>query len=374
MTAQQKQHLSALTGLRFFAAMYVVLFHYTYAASFPFPDSIARVTQYGYVSVSLFFVLSGFVLAYTYLDPQNGFPINLKGFYIARFARIYPIYLLALIVSLPAFMSRAIELGMIRSVFTGAMTVSLIQAWTPWTATIWNTPLWAVSVEVFCYLLFPFLACRINQLNRRMILLLVIVLWVLAILPPLMYQFNLLNGLRFVLHAPIFHLPQFLIGVCSGIIFLKKTNLDPSNQTLGIWTLLAIVTCVLISIFRLGTDENSYVILNNGLFSPIFGLIIYALACGGGRIAEFFSITPFIILGQSSYAIYLFQNPIFSLIKLIFEKGKVLDSLDSSDLKSLLFCLSYGVVLVSFSIGVFFFIETPLKKRLKAVLTFSYPI
>jgi peptidoglycan/LPS O-acetylase OafA/YrhL len=67
--------IPALTGVRFFAAIAVLLFHY--GASFlersGIPSPIAQFLHNGYLGVSLFFVLSGFILTYTHKnDIING--------------------------------------------------------------------------------------------------------------------------------------------------------------------------------------------------------------------------------------------------------------------------------------------------------------
>src|ERR1035437_982751 len=90
--------LRALTSLRFFAAMYVVLFHESHNPGhivlFPLA---ARFVASGFTAVTLFFVLSGFILAYNYDRIRSR-----REFWISRFARIYPVYFLSL---LPVFIT-----------------------------------------------------------------------------------------------------------------------------------------------------------------------------------------------------------------------------------------------------------------------------
>jgi peptidoglycan/LPS O-acetylase OafA/YrhL len=362
-----KNYLKALTGLRFFAAVYVVLFHHGGSALAAFPKYIYRFSQYGYISVSLFFVLSGFVLAYTYLDSNHKAPIDLQRFWVARFARIYPLYLFALIISAPAFVAKFSELGAIRFLLTGVSTVSLLQAWTPWTATTWNTPLWAVSVEVFCYFLFPFLSVYINRLRSKSILLLAIFLWILALFAPAFYLLKPSSWMMlvFIIYAPIFHIPQFLIGVCAGIIFLRandrKTDVAPTHLKIS---LLAGIASVAVFILLTQVSGIPYELLNNGLLSPIFALIICALAYGRGGIARFLSLPFLMLLGEASYAIYLLQNPLLSFLKLILSKAENSGLVSPEFFGSLPFLLSYLTILISLSICAFLFIETPFRKFL----------
>src|SRR5438445_3272534 len=86
--------------LRFLAAFWVMLFHYTFRgprdaglpASFPFLDHF---TRYGYLGVHVFFILSGFVILLTAYEK------NALGFALARFIRLYPAYWIC--VTLTAF-------------------------------------------------------------------------------------------------------------------------------------------------------------------------------------------------------------------------------------------------------------------------------
>jgi len=76
-----RERIHALTSLRFFAAFYVVLYH-TYPLAFPEKAGtvLAKFISLGYVSVSFFFLLSGYILAVVYLGTDK--PIQKKSFYI----------------------------------------------------------------------------------------------------------------------------------------------------------------------------------------------------------------------------------------------------------------------------------------------------
>lgn len=99
--------LPGLTGLRFLLAALVVLFHYTKGRSMPGPEPWLNLVAVGDSAVTGFFVLSGFVLAKTYLLPDGTMKGTMKGFWSARFARIYPIYALSLILVAPAYLTTA---------------------------------------------------------------------------------------------------------------------------------------------------------------------------------------------------------------------------------------------------------------------------
>ena len=106
--------LNALTGLRSFAALNILFFHFSNPETFnfhfyiPTPFSpkpytfqvlLAPVVNAGYVSVSYFILLSGFVLGYNYLGRARAGQLEAGRFYKARFTRLYPIYFLSLLLA-----------------------------------------------------------------------------------------------------------------------------------------------------------------------------------------------------------------------------------------------------------------------------------
>jgi peptidoglycan/LPS O-acetylase OafA/YrhL len=381
----QKPQLRSLTGLRFFAAIYVVLFHHG-GALCSFGTSICNSISYGYVSVSLFFVLSGFVLAYSYLDPENIQSLKKKRFWIARFARIYPLYLLSLILSIPSFASKFEYFSgsfiiTLKGLFSAFLSILLLQSWTPWTSTVFNTPTWAVSNESFFYLIFPFIAIPIARLSRQKLILSIALLWVLALLPSIylanffeVLNFNQFFGgtnfpsfsssrlwLPFFAYSPWFHLPQFSIGVCAGVLFLKKEerNYRSSFSAIVAITTIGYLSLLILSIFP-RNSESHYLILNNGLLAPLFCILICYLANRKSWISDILSLPKILMLGELSYGIYLFQNPLLSFMQRFYINLLKIDI--SAPFFNLIFLCSYIFVLIVFSILATRTIENPMRK------------
>src|SRR3569832_1585964 len=87
------EHLKPLTSMRFFAAMWVVLYHYWPNLD---PHTPALVSK-GYLGVELFFVLSGFILCHVYLQGAGEGRFKYGSFLWARLARVYPLHLATLL-------------------------------------------------------------------------------------------------------------------------------------------------------------------------------------------------------------------------------------------------------------------------------------
>lgn len=92
-----EQEILPLTGLRFVAAFYVFLFHIHIRWPLANDPFLNNILGQGAIGMSLFFMLSGFVLAYRYADGRT----SLKDYLTNRFARIYPIYVAAALVTVP---------------------------------------------------------------------------------------------------------------------------------------------------------------------------------------------------------------------------------------------------------------------------------
>lgn len=372
----KKPHLKSLTGLRFLAIISIVLFHHGGALCI-LGSTICTSIGYGYVSVSLFFTLSGFLLAYVYLDPKNLQPVEAKKFWIARFARIYPLYLLSLVASFPSFASKFDYFSgsfttTLKGILSAFLSLLLLQSWTPWTSTIFNTPTWAVSNEAFFYFIFPFIAIPIARLSMRKLIYLAAICWVFALLPPI-YLSDLFRAknetfsalwLPFFAYSPWFHLPQFSIGVCTGVLFLnqEKWNFKHKFYPIACSTLFGILC---LSVFRIfaTNPESHYVFLSNGLLAPFFCIVILYLARSKGLFSNFIASPQVLILGESSYAIYLFQNPLLSLMKRLPIHLLGVNS-GSIPLFDLIFLGLYIFVLIILSVFATYAIENPLRRTI----------
>lgn len=159
---ENKKNIPALTSIRGFAAIAVVLMHInsTYAEQGLLFFSLF---QYSSLGVDLFFILSGFILAYVY-EEQNFSKLGIKSFFVtfmsARLARIYPLHIVTLlftlliVLTLSGFSERYSEHFFTLQSFI--LNVFLIQNW-GLVDISWNTVSWSISAEFFMYLLFPFM-------------------------------------------------------------------------------------------------------------------------------------------------------------------------------------------------------------------------
>ena len=101
----RKSRLDALTGMRALAALNLIFFHFSDPKMF---GPLAPVVDNGYVTVSFFLLLSGFVLAYNYRERADRGLLHARTFWLARFSRFYPVFLFSLLVSGLAFFALSV--------------------------------------------------------------------------------------------------------------------------------------------------------------------------------------------------------------------------------------------------------------------------
>lgn len=144
--------LRALTGIRGVAALYVVLYHF-FQISAP-PGVAGVVLLHGYLSVDLFFVLSGFVMALSYaasFTRDFTWPAY-RDFLIKRLARIYPLFC-------AATLAAAVIAVVTPSPWLLVQNLLLIQSWGLGGSL--DGPGWSISTEFAAYLLFPLLVALV---------------------------------------------------------------------------------------------------------------------------------------------------------------------------------------------------------------------
>jgi peptidoglycan/LPS O-acetylase OafA/YrhL len=312
-----RPRLPALTSLRFFAAFHVVLFHLYTMGITSGPEWYRRLSSAGYIGVGLFFVLSGFVLAYTYGDREW----TPGEFWRARFARIYPAYAFSLFVTAPSFFYVAIRWQALDvpsyAWFKAHLLVSsllpplLLQAWVPPAALAWNAPAWSLSVEVFFYALFPLMVAGLVRARKNQLATWGVMAWTVSLAlscgyaifnPDRVAQVNDQSVNLFWLDAVKFHplarLPEFFTGACLGFLFLRRA-IAPKWGT-------ALVLCgagasAIAIWFGPGVP---YTLLHDSLLTPAFAAIIYGLALRP-RWSALLEWKPLVLLGEASYSLYL---------------------------------------------------------------------
>lgn len=349
-----------LTGLRFIAALYVFLFHIHLRWPLTYQRFLKNILDQGAIGMSIFFMLSGFVLAYRYGNKS----ISLKNYLINRFARIYPVYAVAAILTLPwigiDFGNGLMDIskGIVQMLLLVFANIVMIQAWFPQFFSLWNDGgSWSISVEAFCYLFLPFFLPWLMRLSPKQLYLMIFLCWVLATLPGLSAALfpNPYSGIFYSI--PFYRLPEFLLGSCLCLAIRLKSFLILEKIGLQIIVLL---------IFWLYLGFcGSYMPLyvgHNWISVPIIAVIIFALAQNKGFITVLLSKPLLVWLGKISYCFYSFQVVILLFLASYHEK--LIEICPMLANNRLLGAASL-IVLILLSAAGYYLIEEPARKWIK---------
>ena len=352
--------LDALTGLRFLAAFHVLLYHYAPGLGAQRAPWLLHIVEAGYAAVGLFYVLSGFILVAVY----GGEELSGEGrrrFWIARFARVYPAYLLAALLWLPVVL---IE-GPAPDATLGALVTILgVQAWFPSLATVWNFPAWSVSVEAFFYAVFPLALMRLRGFSRVGVWVLLAATWAAAVAPPLI-QIALSQGdgpgvvspgsfaVNLVKYHPLVRLPEFLFGM--GIGRLYATGWRPAR-----WPALHLAAAALLVLTLACSDRIPYLLIHNGLLLPVYGALVIGLASSRSPLERLLAWGPMVLLGDASYSLYILQEPVPILARWLAVRAGVTDPWLNLSKTSAVLLLMVGVSVLSL-----FLLERPARTLIR---------
>jgi peptidoglycan/LPS O-acetylase OafA/YrhL len=344
--------LDSLTGLRWFAAVFVVLYHLVYYNLATYGGAVDRVAWAGYLGVEFFFVLSGFVLVWS-LQPGD----SARAFYRRRFARIVPLHLLFLIPGAVVLALGLIEVSA-RSI---VMTVPLLQAW--WPGSVGehslNPPDWTLSCEVFFYALFPWIAARLTARSNAGVALAAgaAVAGMLVLLIGLKATLPFETAFQLTYHFPVYRLGEFVVGVALGVLVRRDAIRLP-----GLGVALVAVALMLLVLYlspRFTVVERGAVHLAT---LPVWALLVGAAAQADVRRRTSPFRHPVLVkLGVWSFALYLAHVPLLivlsSAVPGVFGQASVAEAAA----KSVVFLLAATALAAVAHI----LVEAPLERRLR---------
>jgi peptidoglycan/LPS O-acetylase OafA/YrhL len=365
-SAGRHPDVPALTGLRFLAAFAVLVAHGVTATvgnnEPPQGDGAAfwLVTASGF-GMTLFFVLSGFVIHYNYARlVSDGGLRGIGAFLWARFARLYPLFLLMMLVyvlvsqrhvaywtghpeqinsivqALPYFLL-SIQ-SWIYKVIGGGSLIDAIRGGSP--------PTWSISTEWFFYFAYPCVAWLVLRARAVPVIVLVAVLWcgLWTGLATSLYdripqidawavaRFGAVAGqsdpndafVHWLLYlSPYLRIGEFILGVIAAQLYvaLRGRKITPGENAVGGLVFLAAAASVLVFQYLACAPDVPLTIFHkmnaNFALAPPVALLIFCAARYQNVASRLLTSRPAIALGEASYSIYLVHSMVFiSAVKL----------------------------------------------------------
>jgi peptidoglycan/LPS O-acetylase OafA/YrhL len=291
--------LDALTGLRFWFAFLVVLHH---SLGHWWGSSAHVLADFGYIGVDFFFVLSGFVLTWS-ARPGVG-PLR---FWWNRFARIWPLHLTTLILSVVIGVGVVVSGGI-----SLVANLLLLQAWSPQQHVYFgfNAVSWSLSCEVFFYLCFPLLLRVVGALDRHRRRLVVVAVTAALVVYPGVFSLTVAPrdpaGWEWTTYVlPVWRLGEFVVGIVAALAVREGWRPRVSGRTALLVASAAAAVYVGVGQWRGGLPNRP---LTETVAMLVVGWVLAALAADelAGR-RGWLSSRPMVGLGAASYALYLFH-------------------------------------------------------------------
>ncbi len=294
-------HVSSLTGLRVFAALAVYFSHVAPPAGAPV--WLATAMQAGYYGVTVFFVLSGFVLTLNYSHRLRSRQ-DLWSYTVARIARVYPLYLVCLLaaVAIYGYQGRLMQ------------HLLALQAWDPavGVAYMYNGPGWSIGVEAFLYVLLPLLILALAR-HSSMFSLLLGTVAVLVVMAGLTWWFIHVgrdqlpwdeagSDHRWLYRSPLTRVGDFLLGIIAAKLYdrLRDHELARCGWLL-IWggaCSIAFIATRPAMLFSAWSWDVAYAV-------PAAALILGLALAPRDPAGLLLSAPAVVFLGEASYAFYL---------------------------------------------------------------------
>ncbi|MDB5468789.1 MAG: acyltransferase [Caulobacter sp.] len=347
-------HIKPLTGLRFFAAMWVVLYHYWPNLAVGFSPALV---EKGYLGVELFFTLSGFILCHVYLESFGEGRFRYGPFLWNRLARVYPLHL-ATLLGVMALGLAATAAGFnidahILNWDSLPANLLLLQAWGAAPQAAFNHPSWSISAEWFAYLTFPAFAWVAWKLRHRAWLGAGLALGFMAVLYPLYTAVTGESLTEATIHWGALRIvPCFALGCAmhglwrAGAVKNLRTG-AVGAAFMGAGALMAAVS---------GAPDL--------LAVAGFGGLILCLAGMAEHGSRFASGQGFVYLGEISYSVYMVCVP----WKLLFVNAatKLLNTAD--DRLPWYIWMLFIVSVVPLAAASYHLIERPARARMKLLM------
>jgi peptidoglycan/LPS O-acetylase OafA/YrhL len=314
--AVRSGEIRALTGLRIIAAVWVVLFHFRpllREAAPAFSEALAPVLNVGAQGVDLFFILSGFVLTWNYLDRlgESWSTRATLHFLWLRLARVWPVYLVTLHLA-ALWIIFTLNVGHVPSQEVDQLSavsyvrqLLLVQLWFQpyFDGSSWDGPAWSISAEWLAYLLFGVLVMVVFRMVRATRARSLMWLALAASLPPVLL---LLATGQF--YTPWSWLPRIVMQFTAGALAcaaVRRLRLSERARRVAGYLSLFLLCAIVGLLYLLDAHPISGVRDSGGVVDVLFVPLVMTLAIGAGTLPRALSLRLVVYGGQISFSLYM---------------------------------------------------------------------
>jgi peptidoglycan/LPS O-acetylase OafA/YrhL len=357
-TSKTNQYLPALTGVRALAAYMVFIHHYEPFHEDTFGSTFYYFEREMHIGVTLFFVLSGFLIGYRYFNSPS---IDFKKYMVNRMARIYPMYFILTTIT---FLVWAItkKQDHLQDLVLYLANISFIRGYSGIYKFSGVAQGWSLTVEQTFYLIAPLSFILIRKSKFNLITLPVCTLLTGCLLVFIYKDYNLLgffNSYEFMFNYTFFgRCVEFFIGIGLAIFLLQNPGVRTSKYITYVGLSIIFLAAFGLSQVRgtadFGIRQPIGKVINTFLL-PLLGVAIfyYGLVTETTLLSKLFTSKPMQLLGKSSFVFYLIHIGIIALFL-----GQYISN-----------CLVLFIAINVISIILFKYVEEPLNNMIRNKFT-----
>lgn len=276
--------------------------------------------------VSVFFILSGFLMVYNYYDREFSCSVrNNIAFSVRKIQKLYPLHILMMLSALVFVVYSLIKDFSFRHLilYIGEiiLNIALMQTWVPSSAVYFslNGVAWFLSVTLFLYAVFPVLLPVIKKISGKkqaltgMIMIYciqVVIGWLSqSVNSPIAYFDSFPKWVTYIF--PVFRMGDFLIGGLAGYIFIHTENKKRGKTGVETGIEIAVVLFMALSQYLFHRQDlftGAEWFQNNMLYTPSSVLFLYVFARSRGWLSGVFSNKPMNYIGNISAYTFLIHQ------------------------------------------------------------------
>jgi len=323
MDSAPQNHIHALTGIRFVAALGVFVHHILGKLGVTFFNC-----PFGDGGVTFFFVLSGFILTYVYADRLTGVA-DLPRFYFIRWARIWPLHVVTLAIYICCFMKFQHIYNNEEPTRRLIANVFLVHSWVPsysWCFSF-NSVSWSISTEAFFYAMFPMLVLRRTGFWIKYLLATIGIatfIFSVYVYSDSIQQTGWASVNPLVHCFPLVRLFEFMTGMAVGHIFLSRRRHSVERRSIWQDSLIEFGVIGLLCVYyhwqfnfpRTVHLPQMFHVLQAKI-GPVllYALIIFFFSHTRGIIGRFMGCRMMVYLGEISFAFYMIHLIVIQLLE-----------------------------------------------------------
>ncbi len=368
MALRNDHYIKSITGLRIIAAYMVYMHHLLQHEQIKIENIFLKefILSLNY-GVSIFFVLSGFLISYRYSEYNFCLYSTWRNYIINRIARIYPLYFFLTVLTFVLSNTLFIDNNS-NNYLAFCFNITLLKAFSHYYIFTGIEQGWSLTVEECFYFTAPLIFLFLTKTRLFSILFVAYLFGILFICFQVKIDHISFNeSLRYMFTYTYFgRIAEFLIGACLSVYIYRKKTFALIHYS-RIKTYLSLLIIVLLLCANVYLTQHKYCIkeyipvtgilvafINLFLLPICTAIFISGLITEKTIISKILSSKLFFMLGKSSYAFYLIH---FGVIATVIER-----------------CLSFSVglnfiLLNSLSFLLFFIVEEPLNKKIRIILS-----